>query len=336
VTVVAQPRRRGYTDNMHVHAAPADADSPGAKRTATVLRISLIATLAYVVVTFIAGLRAHSLALLSESGHNVSDFLALLLSFAAVHFQSRPADNSKTFGYQRAGVLAAFVNASALIAIALWIGAEAVRRLYNPVAVQPRLMMYVAAAGVVMNGVIALLLWRVAHDVNLRSSFLHMAGDTLSTAAVIAGGVGILLTGLNWIDPALSLCIAALILWSSIGIVRETLNILLEGTPRGVSLEAIRAGMEAVDGVINVHDLHVWCLGSHSSALACHVTIADIPPSESACILVKLNHVLHGHFDICHTTIQFEHIGCEELQGCVVPMEEMSGGAVHLHHGHAH
>ena len=146
-------------------------------------------------------------------------------------------------------------------------------------------MMIVAAAGVVMNGVIAALLWGVARDVNLRSAFLHMAGDTLSTAAVIAGGAGILFTGQNWIDPVLSLLIAALILWSSIGIVRETLNILLEGTPRGVSLREIRAGMEAVEGVINVHDLHVWSLGSHSRALACHVTIADIPPSESACIL---------------------------------------------------
>jgi cobalt-zinc-cadmium efflux system protein len=179
---------------MHVHAAPASA---GAGRTQSVLRFSLVATLAYVAVTFVAGLRAHSLALLSEAGHNVSDFLALLLSFAAVYFQTRPASESKTFGYQRAGVLAALVNASTLIVIAIWIGIEAIRRLSAPVAVQPRLMMVVAAAGVVMNGVIAALLWGVARDVNLRSAFLHMAGDTLSTAAVIAGGAGILFTGQN-------------------------------------------------------------------------------------------------------------------------------------------
>jgi cobalt-zinc-cadmium efflux system protein len=317
---------------MHVHAAPT---GPGANRTTSVLRFSLAATLAYVIVTLIAGLRAHSLALLSESGHNVSDFLALLLSFAAVYFQSRPADDARTFGYQRAGVLAAFINAATLIVISLWIAYEAVHRLSNPVTVQPRIMMVVAAAGVVMNGVIAALLWGVARDVNLRSAFLHMAGDTLSTAAVIAGGAGILLTGKNWIDPVLSLVIAALILWSSVGIVRETLNILLEGTPRGVSLTDIRSGMEEVDGVVNVHDLHVWCLGSQSSALACHVQIADIPPSESACILMNLNHVLKEHFHIAHTTIQFEHIGCEALHGCVVPPEEMTGGG-QAHHGHAH
>lgn len=322
---------------MHVHAAPsAHSQLPGAKRTTTVLKVSLFATLAYVVVTLVAGLRAHSLALLSESGHNASDFLALLLSLAAVYFQTRPADASKTFGYQRAGVLAAFVNAGALIVISLWIIVEAVRRLSSPVAVEPRLMMYVAAAGVVMNGVIAVLLWRVARDVNLRSVFLHMAGDTLSTGAVIAGGAAILFTDQNWIDPDLSLLIAALILWSSFGIVRETLNILLEGAPKGVSLDAIRDGMQRVEGVVNVHDLHVWSLGSYSSALACHVTIDDIPPSESACILLKLNHVLREHFQIAHTTIQFEHIGCEELEGCVVPMEEMSGSHSHSHSGHAH
>jgi len=305
-----------------------------------VLRFSLAVTFAYVVLTFVTGLRAHSLALLSESGHNVSDFLALLLSMTAVYFQSRPADHSKTFGYQRAGVVAAFINAATLIAISIWIGIAAIHRLSAPVVVQPKLMMIVATAGVAMNGVIAILLWGVARDVNLRSAFIHMAGDTLSTAAVIAGGVGILFTGRNWIDPVLSLLIAALILWTSADILRETFNILLEGTPRGVSLSEIRSGMEAVEGVVNVHDLHVWSLGSDSSALACHVTIADIPPSESACILARLNHVLKERFHVCHTTIQFENLGCEELDGCVVPLEEMTNGQSHehshSHSGHAH
>ncbi len=317
---------------MHLHAAPS---ASGANRTQSVLRFSLLATLAYVVLTFAAGLHAHSLALISEAGHNLSDFFALLLSFAACYFQSRPAGPSKTFGYQRAGVLAAFLNAATLIVLAVWIGIEALRRLSAPVAVQPRLMIVVAAVGVLMNGLIAALLWGVARDVNLRSVFVHMAGDTLSTAAVIAGGVGIALTGRNWIDPALSLIIAALILWSSLGIVRETLNILLEGTPSGVSLDKIRSGMEAVEGVVNVHDLHVWSLGSNSSALACHVTIADIPPSESVGILDQINHLLREHFHIGHTTIQFEHLGCEETHGCVVPMDEMARAHEHLH-GHAH
>jgi cobalt-zinc-cadmium efflux system protein len=120
--------------------------------------------------------------------------------------------------------------------------------------------------------------------------------------------------------------------------VRETLNILLEGTPRGVKLEAIRAEMEAVPGVRNVHDLHIWCLGSQSRALACHVTIPDIPPSESASILEQVNHILKDHFNICHTTVQFEHENCQTLHGCVVPIEKMAAEPVTPghHHGHAH
>ena len=317
---------------MHVHAAPS---GPGAKRTTSVLQFSLAATLAYVVVTFIAGLRAHSLALLSESGHNVSDFLALLLSFAAVYFQSRPADDSRTFGYQRAGVLAAFINAATLILISLWIAVEAVHRLSNPVAVQPKLMMIVAAAGVLMNGVIAALLWGVARDVNLRSAFLHMAGDTLSTAAVIAGGAGILLTGKDWIDPVLSLLIAALILWSSFGIVRETLNILLEGTPRGMSLEAVESAMRKIAGVSDVHDLHLWSIGSENHALSAHVKIADMATSESDTILREINEKLGQGFGIHHTTIQLEHVVCETAHGCVIAVREEEH-IDHDQHDHAH
>src|SRR6202046_3586384 len=201
-----------------------------------VLIVSLAATFCYVVATFYFGLRAHSLALISEAGHNVSDMLAIALSFVAVYFQRRPATDQKTFGYQRAGVLAAFVNALTLIVLAAWIGLSAIHRLYTPVAVQPRLMMAVAAAGVLMNGAIAALLWKFSGDVNIRSVFLHMLGDTLSTAAVIVGGVAILFTGMFWIDPVLSLIIAAMICWSLATIVRETLNILLEGTPRALEL----------------------------------------------------------------------------------------------------
>jgi cobalt-zinc-cadmium efflux system protein len=307
---------------MHVHG-------PTTTKMQRVLRFSLVATLAYVLLTLFAGLRAHSLALVSEAGHNASDALALVLSFVAVYFQARPATDKKTFGYQRAGVLAAFLNALTLVVIAIWIGVEAVHRFSQPTQVQPRIMMLVAAAGVVMNGVIAALLWRVSHDVNIRSVFIHMLGDTLSTAAVIVGGGAILLTGQSWIDPALSLAIAALILWSSIGIVRETLNILLEGTPRGISLSEIRSVLCAVEGVEDVHDLHVWSLGSQTHALASHVTIADIPLSESNRILERMKHTLSERFHIHHTTLQFEHVECEVAHGCVMPVDEHVG---HHHH----
>ncbi|WP_260736082.1 cation diffusion facilitator family transporter [Tunturiibacter lichenicola] len=301
-----------------------------------VLQFSMVLTLAYVGATFYFGLRAHSLALISEAGHNVSDLLAIVLSFVAVYFQSRPATEQKTFGYQRAGVLAAFVNASTLVVLSVWIAIEAVERLSAPVAVQPKLMMVVALAGVVMNGTIATLLWRFSGDVNIRSTFLHMLGDTLSTAAVIVGGAAILFTGLTWIDPALSILIAGMILWSSVGIVRETLNILLEGTPRNLQLGEVREAMAAVNGVLNVHDLHVWSLGSKSHALASHVTIAEMPMSECGSILTDINCALRERFHITHTTIQFETTGCETTHGCAAPPELETVGAHDHHHGHSH
>jgi cobalt-zinc-cadmium efflux system protein len=303
-----------------------------------VLVVSLCATFCYVVATFYFGLRAHSLALISEAGHNVSDMLAIALSFVAVYFQRRPATDEKTFGYQRAGVLAAFVNALTLTVLAAWIGISAVHRLYAPVAVQPRMMMYVAAVGVLMNGAIAGLLWKFSGDVNIRSVFLHMLGDTLSTAAVIVGGAAILFSGMAWIDPMLSLVIAAMICWSSASIVRETLNILLEGTPRAVELESVRTAIAGVPGVLNVHDLHCWSLGSASHALASHVTIEEMPISECSGILDGINCALRDRFHITHTTIQFETRGCETTHGCSAPpvLEEVGAHGHHHHHGHSH
>jgi cobalt-zinc-cadmium efflux system protein len=301
-----------------------------------VLQVSMVLTLAYVGATFYFGLRAHSLALISEAGHNVSDLLAIALSFVAVYFQARPATDQKTFGYQRAGVLAAFVNAVTLVVLSAWIAIEAIHRIAAPVEVQPRLMMYVAAAGVLMNGTVATLLWRFSRDVNIRSVFLHMLGDTLSTAAVIAGGAAILLTGLTWIDPILSILIAAMILWSSVGIIRETLNILLEGTPRSLQLREVRKAMAAVEGVLDVHDLHVWSLGSQTHALASHITIAEMPMSECSSILEGINCALRDRFHITHTTIQFETTGCETTHGCSAPPALEAVGAHGHHHGHDH
>jgi cobalt-zinc-cadmium efflux system protein len=309
---------------MHMHSGHG-----ASQRTSRVLRISLVATLAYIVLLVIAGIRAHSLALLSEAGHNLSDFLALLLSLTAVYLQSRPPSATKTYGYHRAGVLAALVNAASLVAVSFFIFYEAFWRLRNPEQVQAGVMISVAAAGVVMNGVIALLLYRSGRDVNIRSAFLHEIGDTLSTAAVIVGGWAILVTHQYWIDSALSVGIGVLILWSGFGIVRETLNILLEGTPRGVKLERVEAAMRAIEGVNDVHDLHVWSIGSESRALSCHISIADIPPSVSERILRDVKDRLRQDFRIDHTTIQFEHVVCEVAHGCVIPVED----AEH-HHSH--
>jgi cobalt-zinc-cadmium efflux system protein len=307
----ARPRK---LNTVHIHA------SPGQHRTSRILQISLGVTLAYIVLLVVSGIRAHSLALLSEAGHNLSDFLALLLSWVAVYLQSRPPSATKTYGYHRAGVLVALVNAASLMAVSFLIFYEAFRRLQHPEPVHAGTMMIVAGAGVVMNGAIALMLWKSDRDVNIRSALIHEIGDTLSTAAVIAGGWAILATGQTWIDSALSVGIGALILWSGFGIVRETLNILLEGTPRGVKLERVEQAMRAVDGVNDVHDLHVWNIGSETRALSCHISIADIPPSVSERILKDVKECLHHEFQIDHTTIQFEHEVCEVAHGCVIPV----------------
>src|ERR1700680_1231694 len=307
---------------MHVHAH-------GAGGPTRVLKISLAVTLAYIGLLVVAGIRSHSLALLSEAGHNLSDFLALLLSLVAVYLQSRPASSTKTYGYHRAGVLAALVNATSLVAVSFFIFYEAFRRLQHPEHVEARVMMWVAAAGVVINGAIALLLYRFSRrsssgsgDVNIRSALLHEVGDTLSTAAVIAGGWAILVTGNYWIDSALSLGIGVLILWSGFGIVRETLNILLGGTPRGVQLQLVEEAIRAIEGVNDVHDLHCWSIGSETRALSCHIAIADIPPSISERILRDVKECLLRDFRIDHTPIQFEHVICEVAHGCVIPVGE--------------
>jgi len=292
------------------------------EKTGRVLRISLFVTALYIILLVVAGVRAHSLALLSEAGHNLSDFLALLLSLVAVYLEGRPPSATKTYGYRRAGVLAALVNSLSLVLVAGLIFYEAYQRLRNPEPVHAGLMIWVAAAGVIMNGAIALMLWRSGRDVNIRSAVLHEVGDTVSTAAVIAGGWAILWTGRQWIDPALSIGIGALILWSSFGIVRETLNILLEGTPRGMKVEAVETCMRGIAGVSDVHDLHVWSIGSETHALSAHVKIADMPMSESDAILREINERLGHEFGIRHTTIQFEHVICETAHGCVIPVGE--------------
>ena len=309
---------------MHTHSA--------GEKTSKVLRISLVVTLAYIVLLVVAGIRAHSLALLSEAGHNLSDLLDLLLSLVTVYLQARPPSATKTYGWHRAGVLAALVNAASLVGVSFLIFYEAFRRLQNPEHVRAGVMIWVAAAGVVMNGVIAVMLYGSKRDVNIRSALLHEIGDTVSTATVIVGGWAILVTGQYWIDSALSFGIGALILWSGFGIVRETLNILLEGTPRGIKLERVESTIRLVEGVNDVHDLHVWSIGSESHALSCHISIADIPPSVSERILRDVKECLLHDFRIDHTTIQFEHVVCEVAHGCVIPVVESEE---HQHH-HSH
>ena len=301
--------------------------------TGRVLWWSLIATGAFVVVEFIAGLQAHSLALLSDAGHNFTDALALMLAWFGFYLQAKPANETKTFGYQRAGVLTAFVNALTLVALAAWIFYEGYQRLLRPQPVHETVMMVVAGGGLVLNGGI---MWglRVArrHDINIRSAFVHMLGDLLGSVGIVIGAIAIRYTGWQQIDPVLSILIGALIVWTAWDIIQESLNILLEGLPRGLDLQSVTAAMCEVEGVLNVHDLHIWNLGSNTRALSCHVLIQDLPPSASECILKCVNDLLADRFQICHTTVQFEHVGCAVSEnGCVIPVD---AGESHEHHHH--
>jgi len=291
-------------------------------RAQTVLTLSALATLAYVALAFVMGMRAHSLALMSEAGHNLTDFLALGLTWLGVYLQNKPPTARKTFGYHRAGVLAALANVLSLFVITALIVAEAIHRLRAPGPVATTPMLWVGVVGLLMNSAIALLLEGGRGDVNIRAAFVHMLGDALATALVIFAALVIARTGLVVVDPLLSLVIAGLILTSGWGIFRETLNILLEGTPVGVSAQQVAADLAEVAGVRAVHDLHIWSLGSQAHALSAHVQIEDIPPSASEEIRKALCALLAERYQIRHATLQFEHTVCE---GCAMAEERRQG-----------
>lgn len=291
---------------MHVHAS--HGHDAGLDRR---LRLSLWITAAFIVVEFGAGIRANSLALLSDAGHNFADALALALALFAHRIAGLPPSASKTFGYRRAGVLAAFVNALALVGLSLFIFWESYERFLDPRPVDDMTMLVVAGAGLVVNLVVMKALHADSHnDLNVRGAYMHMLGDALSSVGIIVGALAIRQTQALWIDPLLSVLIGALIIWSAWGIIRESLDILLEGAPRGIKRDEISKAICDVDGVIDIHDLHIWSLASDAHALSCHALIDDMPPSESRSILDRIQEVLEERFAVCHATVQFEHVPC--------------------------
>jgi len=292
----------------HSHSHHGHSHSHAQKGTA--LFVSLILTAGFVVAETIAGLRAGSLALLSDAGHNFTDAFGLLLAAVAFLVQSRPANHVKTYGYHRTGVLAAFINALLLVALSLGLFYESYRRILHPQPVAENIMIWVAAAGLIMNLAIAWGLAGSGDDINVRAVWIHMLGDAASCVAIIVGAVVIHYTGWLAVDPVLSVLIGAAIIWTAWDIFRDSLNILLEGLPKGLELAEVARQVRTVDGVIDVHDLHIWSLGSEAHALSCHVLIDDMPPSASDTILRCVNRVLAERFEIHHTTVQFEHARC--------------------------
>jgi len=270
------------------------------------LRLAFFLTLIILIAELVGGLLSNSLALLSDAGHVITDIFALGLAWFATVQADRLPNARKTFGYHRVGILTAMVNAVTLIVIAFAILLEAVQRFQHPEKVQPQIMFIAAGIGIVINLIIGFGLKKEANNLNVRAAMLHVFGDVGVSAGVIVAGIIILLTGWTIVDPLLSVGIAVLIAVGAWRILRETTDILLEAVPKGVSIPGLVKDMKSVEGIEDVHDLHVWSITSNMYALSCHALIADVPPSNSSVILHSLNTMLSDKYHIGHVTIQFE------------------------------
>ena len=283
-----------------------------ARQTISRLAISLSLTALFVVLEAAAGIYANSLALLTDAAHNFTDVIALGLSWYAVSLTTRPSNSQKTYGYHRAGILAALANSTTLVLISLGVFYEAYQRFKSPPEVKSGVLIVVGLIAVTVNLVTALLVRRGSeNDLNLRSVFLHLIADVISTVGAVIAGVIIYFTHANWLDPFVSVLIGFLILYSAWGILRETIGILLESTPRDVDMLAMIDDIKQVKGVLGVHDLHVWSLAQNLRTMSAHILTDDLPISEGAEIQWQINELVFHRYNIAHATLQLECVDCE-------------------------
>jgi cobalt-zinc-cadmium efflux system protein len=269
------------------------------------LIVVLALTITYMIAEVVGGIMTNSLALLSDAGHMLSDVAALVLALAALWFAARPITTKKTYGYYRMEILAALANGVALVVISLMIFYEAVPRIQSPEEVDFRGLMLIASGGLAVNIISAWILHSAAEDnLNMRGAFLHVIGDALGSVGAIIAGVVIWQWGWTLADPAISVLMCLLIIWSAWHLIRESVNILLEGTPAHINIRAVIEAMHDVAGVEDVHDLHVWAISSGKDALSAHVTI-DAGASHRA-VLGALQQKLQKQFNIGHVTLQLE------------------------------
>lgn len=275
------------------------------------LLLALIASALVALVEFWGGAASHSLALTSDAVHVCTDVLALALALLATIGAARPADPRRTFGYGRIEVLGALVNGSLLLVATIAIAFEAARRFAMPVQPQAALMSYVAAAGLAVNAGVGSMLRRGGErDLNVRAALFHVFGDALGGAAVVLGGIAIALTRAAWIDPLLSLFVAAIIVAGVLRVLRDATEVLLESVPRDLDARELEAHIERIAGVTGVHDMHVWSIGSGSRALSAHVSLDDRRLSEAENVLREIDECARAHFGVAHVTIQFECESC--------------------------
>jgi cobalt-zinc-cadmium efflux system protein len=272
----------------------------------------LTVTAGFVVFEALAGWKANSLALLTDAVHNLSDVLALGLSWYAMRLTAQPAHAAKTFGYHRAGILAALGNSAGLVVVSLYLIYDAYGRLRSPAPVQADILIGVGAAALLVNAFTAWLVHHGSHDdLNLRSAFLHLMGDVASTLGAIAAGVTIRYTGQYWLDPAASILIALLILWNAKGLLTEVLDILLESTPRDVDMSSMVRDLMQVEGVRGVHHLHVWSISRQLRMLSAHIVTDDIRLSEGEVLQKRVTCLLARRYGIARTTLQLESESCQ-------------------------
>lgn len=292
----------------HSHSHFNDLASQTTKR----LSLSLGITAAFVVIEVVAGIFSNSLALLTDAAHNFTDVIALGLSWYALRIATKPAHAGKTFGYHRAGILVALANSTTLILIALGIFYEAYRRFLSPPEVNAPILIGVGAAAFIINLVTALLIKKGSeNDLNLRSAFLHLMGDVLSTLGAVIAGVLIFFTQWHWLDPLVSALIGGIILWSAADILRESIHILLESAPENMDVSQMVDDIRAVNGVRGVHDLHVWSLNESLRMLSAHVVTENITIGEGRRIRYDINEMLAHRYNIQHATLQLEYEGCD-------------------------
>lgn len=283
-----------------------------ARRTSSRLVVALVVTLAFVIIEAAAGILANSLALLTDAGHNLTDVIALGLSWYAVRLTIQPSNSQKTYGYHRAGILVALVNSTSLVLIALGVFYEAYQRLLSPPAVKAEWLITVGVVAVIVNAATALLVRRgSATDLNLRSVFLHLLGDVVSTLGAVAAGVIIYFTGANWVDPLVSILIGFAIVAGAWSILQETLEILLESTPRDIDMQALVDELMRLPGVHGIHDLHVWSLSRNLRTMSAHVLTEDVSISQGVEIQRQVNALVSQRYNITHATLQLECAGCE-------------------------
>ena len=277
------------------------------------LRVALFVTAAVGIFECAGGFLSHSIALLTDSAHVGLDVVVLLIALGAFHLAGRPATRRQTFGFARTEILAALLNGGLLFAITVLIVIEALKRIITPTAPDGPLMAAFAAVGFIVNTALGMSLLRGSReDLNLRAAFMHIAGDALAALAVIIGGVLIWQFGWVMIDPVLSLVIAAIIVAGVVQIVREATDVLLESTPAHADVETVARRIRKVEGVVGVHDLHVWTIGTGSYALSAHVQLPDRSISDATSILTTIDHALRDEFAISHVTVQFECESCAE------------------------